>query len=124
MGKLSTMKVKSIVDPGLHGDGYGLHLNVSRTGTKSSILRVVVQDRRRDIGLGFTKLVTLAEARVEAAGMRRIARAGDDPTSRPALRPAVPIFDEAALQVHGNLRPTWRNAKHAFVWLASLKSHV
>jgi hypothetical protein len=43
------------------------------------MLRTVVQGRRRDIGLGGTSLVSLAEAREKALSYRKCAREGRYP---------------------------------------------
>lgn len=45
----------------------GLHLQVTPTGAKSWILRTVVGDRRRNIGLGAYPEVSLSKARRKAA---------------------------------------------------------
>lgn len=79
MGQLTVTKIKSLNEPGRYTDGAGLILNVSRTGSKSWILRVQAQGRRRDFGLGSARDVTLAEARDEARRLRRLIRAGVDP---------------------------------------------
>ncbi|WP_416194141.1 Arm DNA-binding domain-containing protein [Nitrobacter sp. TKz-YC01] len=49
---------------------------VDPTGTKRWVLRTIVHGRRRDIGLGGLRLVSLAAAREKAAEYRRIAREG------------------------------------------------
>lgn len=33
-------------------------------------------------------------------------------------------FAEAAARVHATFLPTWKNAKHAETWLATIKSHA
>jgi hypothetical protein len=122
MPKLTVKKVESLRKPGFYGDGEGLYLKVASAGSKSWILRTVVQGRRRDLGLGSAGLVPLAEARTKAREFRRIAREGGDPDTvrkQESLR-----FDEAARRVHSNLSETWRNGKHAKAWLASLGSYV
>ena len=52
MGKLTALSVKTEKETGRHGDGDGLYLHVAPSGTKSWVLRIVINDRRRDIGLG------------------------------------------------------------------------
>src|SRR5215213_8217384 len=64
---------------GFYADGQGLYLRVDEMGCKRWILRTVVQGKRRDIGLGSFKRVSLLEARVRARTLRRIARQGGDP---------------------------------------------
>jgi integrase len=102
-------------------DGGGLYVVVAPNGSKSWVLRVVVKQKRSDLGLGSTKLVTLAEAREEAHRLRKIARAGGDPIAdRRHERRPVPSFRTAAEEVHKALSQTFRSPKHSLQWLASL----
>lgn len=104
-------------------DGGGLYLVVAPGGSKSWVLRTVVKGRRCDLGLGGVALVSLAEAREDAARLRKIARAGGDPQAeRRRERRAVPSVDEAARQVHASHAPTFRNEKHRRQWISSLSS--
>ena len=63
MGKLSALAAKAMSKPGRHGDGDGLYLNIAPSGSKSWVQRIVVDGRRRDIGLGPYPAVSLARAR-------------------------------------------------------------
>ena len=56
-------KQKAIKKPGFYNVGDTLYLRVGFTGSKSWIQRLTIDGKRRDIGLGSFKLVTLAEAR-------------------------------------------------------------
>ena len=60
----------------LRRDGNGLYLIVDEAGAKRWLLRTVVHGRRRDLGLGSLRLVSLAEAREKARHYRKIAREG------------------------------------------------
>src|ERR1700689_301796 len=71
---LTSVRVNSISDPGRYGDGNGLYLVVDPSGAKRWVLRIVVQGKRRDIGLGGLRLVSLAEARTKALEYRRLAK--------------------------------------------------
>jgi len=66
MSKLTATAVKPANAPGRHGDGDGLFLLVGKSGGKSWMVRVQKDGRRRDIGLGSEKKVTLALARERA----------------------------------------------------------
>ena len=63
MGRLSATAVKAAKLPGRYGDGDGLYLLVSRAGARSWVCRVQKDGKRRDIGLGSAKKVSLAVAR-------------------------------------------------------------
>lgn len=125
MPKLTDKKVKALKKPGRYGDGEGLYLEVAASGSKSWILRVTAQGRRRDIGLGGYPDAPLSEAREKARDLRRIAKAGGDPLA--AKRPVQPslTFEEAARIVYDHLKPGWREGGvHVKHWITSLENHV
>lgn len=123
--RLNAVKVRSLNEPGRYADGNGLYLLVEESGAKRWVLRTVVSGRRRDMGLGSTQLVPLADARVEAANLRRMARSGGDPLAeRRRARRTVPTFKEAALKVHAVQSASFRNAKHRAQWISSLEAYV
>ncbi len=122
-GKLTVSRVRAIKDPGLYGDGNTLYLRVAPGGSKQWVQRVVINGRRRDVGLGGCEWVTLAEAREIAQANRRLARRGGDPLAA-KRRGKVPRFREAAELTHDSLRPRWRNEKVAANWIQQLERHA
>ena len=86
-GRLHPKSLTTLEKRGLHGDGGGLYLRVGPTGARSWILRIVVQGRRRDLGLGALELVSLKEAREKAQQWRKVAREGRDPAQVFAVLP-------------------------------------
>lgn len=125
MGKLTKDLVRALSEPGRYSDGDGLMLQISPSGGKSWLLRVQINGRRRDIGLGRTDEVPLTIARANAAQMRRLAHAGVDPLEeRRKERIVVPTFEEAAKQVHKELLGSWKNGKHTDQWLSTLKTYA
>ena len=122
-GRLTATKVKAIVRPGMHGDGGTLYLNVASGGSKSWIQRLVIDGKRRDLGLGGWPLVSLKEAREQAFENRRLARKGGDPLA--AKRKAkVPTFRVAAEKTFEANRPRWRSAKVAKNWMQQMERHA
>src|SRR5690349_955875 len=107
MGRLNAVTVKN-AKPGRHADGDGLYLLVKHSGARSWMLRVQVDGRRRDFGLGSVsfesiaadipierrKILTLGEAREKARIGRALAKAGLDPSDhwRQAARPPAAPF--------------------------------
>jgi hypothetical protein len=72
MGKLTAIAVKaSLANPGTYQDGEGLFLKVDKRGGSYWLLRLQRDGKRQDIGLGSAKLLTLAEARHKATGLRK-----------------------------------------------------
>jgi integrase len=145
MARLTAVTVKN-AKPGRHADGEGLYLLVKPTGAKSWLLRIQVDGRRRDIGLGTAdtstravgsgpelpivipilrrKLLTLSEAREKASMLRAAAKAGLDPiVERDRERRLIPTFSEAAIAAHEALRNGW-TAKGAKTFLNSLENHA
>ena len=102
--------------PGRHIDGQGLMLVVQRSGSRSWIQRLIIQGKRRDMGLGGFPLVSLSEARDMALANRKIARSGGDPRSQSAST-AVPTFAEATRTVHAIHAPSWRSDKQRQQWI-------
>lgn len=122
---LSTAKVGSLGEPGRYADGNGLYLIVDRSGAKRWVLRTVVQGKRRDMGLGSTRLVSLSEARDKAWEYRKIARSGGDPISARRRTEGLNLsFLEAAERVHAEHSASWRNPKHAQQWINTLKTYA
>lgn len=124
MGKLSALTVKSKNEPGRYGDGDGLFLIVKPTGSKSWVVRVQKNSRRRDFGLGSESKVTLAQARLKAAAVRSQMEAGLDPIVERLKAEGIPTFRAAAAIVHGEQKPAWRNSKHSRQWITTLETYV
>jgi integrase len=132
MAKLTAMKVKR-AKPGTYVDGDGLLLVVRHRSkdpeappSRQWVCRLQFQGRRYDIGLGSAKDVDLADARTEAAKLRRIARSGTDPLQarQSAAEAPPPPFREVAAAVHKEHAQTWGNAKHSAQWLATLEAYA
>ena len=132
MGKLYVKTIDSISKPGRYGDGDGLYLNVAPSGTKSWVQRMVINSRRRDIGLGSYPAVSLVQARSLAANNHTAVSEGRDPlaekqAAKEAVRnpaPSVPTFAQAAVAVIDLHRPTWSNPKHADQWRSTLQTYA
>jgi integrase len=145
MGQLTALSVKS-AKAGRHADGDGLYLLVKPTGGKSWLLRIQVEGKRRDIGLGTLdqspraagrgeaspidipllqrKILTLSEARDKARILRDAAKAGLDPIAeRDRERRGIPTFREAAISAHAALKEGW-SEKGAANFLTSLETHA
>lgn len=123
--KLTAISVKRL-GPGRHADGGGLYLEVDPSGARRWMLRTMVQGKRRDIGLGGARYVSLAEAREAAVSMRKIARAGGDPIAERNRESRKGVtFEAAARKIHlEHIIPNNRNAKHIAQWISSIETYV
>jgi integrase len=118
----TAVKVKQTNRPGRYADGNGLYLVVDESGAKRWILRIVIQKRRRDLGLGSARLVPLAEAREKALTYRKTARDGKDPAVEKRLAErAILTFAEGARIIHAEHCRAWKNKKHAAQWIKTLE---
>lgn len=101
--RLSAAAVRTISTPGWHGDGGGLYLEVDQSGRKRWAMRLTINGKRRDFGLGPIHKVFLQQAREAATRYRALAYQGADPTAerKAALnKRIVPTFADAAERVH------------------------
>ncbi|MDY0967581.1 tyrosine-type recombinase/integrase [Sphingomonas sp. CFBP9021] len=122
--RLSAATVRAIKTPGLHGDGNGLYLKVDPSGAKRWIQRLMIEGKRRDIGLGSASFISLAEARERALENRKLARTGGDPLAAKKRSMDVLTFKAAAEKVHELSKPNWRNDKHGDQWINTLTTYV
>jgi integrase len=72
---LTALAIKN-AGPGMYADGEGLYLRVARTGSKSWVLRHMLDVRARAKGLGPLSLMSLADAREKAQELRKQAGMG------------------------------------------------
>ncbi len=121
--RLTPVFVRKTSKPGRYCDGNGLYLKVDTSGARRWEQRLVIQGRQRTLGLGGVPLVSLAEAREEALANRKAARTGGDPMDL-RRQASIPTFEAAVTAVVELHRPSWRNAKHAAQWEATLRTYV
>lgn len=125
MGKLTATKVKALTEPGTYMDGDGLMLVVTSKSSASWKLRAMVAGKRRDIGLGSLKVLSLADARDRASDLRRQIAQGIDPIAeRKKVADPVPTFREAAASVHEEHKAAWKNGKHQDQWINTLTTYA
>ena len=124
MGKLTATGVRALKTAGSYGDGDGLFLIVGVSGASSWMVRAQKDGRRRDIGLGSAKKVTLATVRDRAARVRSQIEAGLDPVAERKKAAGVPTFRQAAALVHAEQKKAWRNGKHNAQWIQTLETYA
>lgn len=132
VNKLSALGVSKATKPGYYGDGAGLWLQVSASGSKSWIFRFTLARKQREMGLGAVHTVDLATARAKAKECRLLLLDGKDPLDArkaskltEALELARMItFDQCAAAYIAAHRSGWKNAKHASQWENTLSTYA
>ena len=122
--KLTAKFVESITAPGKYYDGNGVFLQVKPSGSKKWLQRYTINGRRREIGLGSAKLVSLAKVRKKAFNNLLLVGEGQDPIEEKRHSSAIPSFEDAARRVHADHLPSWRNPKHAAQFISTLETYA
>jgi integrase len=120
--------------PGMHADGGGLYLQVTKAGVPSWVFRFLPAgaQRERYMGLGPLHTITLAEARERARECRKFKLDGGDPIeARRAARAAVKVANAKTLTFKAcaeayirDNAASWKNPKHAAQWPSTLDTYV
>jgi integrase len=131
IGRLSAVALPKL-KAGMHPDGGGLYLQVTRGGAKTWIYRFMLHGRAREMGLGPLHIVSLAEAREKARECRRLRHEGIDPIEARKTRLAeerlaaatTMTFRECAERYIEAHRAGWKNPKHAAQWPSTLAAYA
>lgn len=127
MGELTALKVKNETTPGRHPDGAGLYLNIKPSGAKSWVQRIVVDGKRRDMGLGGYPSVSLADARKLAAANKSGAteRGKARRVKEVKIRKSTsPTFRDAADSFFALKSTTWKSEKVKRNWQQRAERYV
>ncbi len=133
--ELTALDVKRITRPGRYAVGNisGLLLVVKGTGSRSWILRTMVGNKRRNIGLGGYPEVTLAKACEKAREIKdQIKWKGIDPVEQRKVRRMALMasqngrmtFAEAARRTHEKKMSEFKNQKHGKDWINSVERYA
>lgn len=130
--RLTAVGVKNLKEKGLYGDGCGLYLRITDTGTKGWIFRFTLGTRTRDMGLGTCAAISLASAREIVEEYRKLLKQGIDPiemrkktahSQNGGITPAVSFRDAADRYISAHER-SWRNPKHRQQWRNTLSTYA
>ena len=127
--RLSAVQVRQLLDDstaeGRYADGNGLYLQIDNSGGKSWIFIWRRGGRRRVMGLGPARTVTLADARKLAKEADAMVRKGDDPiVERKRQIVGALTFGQAAQKCFAEVEAGWRSHDHRIVWQRSLTAHA
>ena len=125
-GRLNALKVAKLKEPGLYEDGGGLRLVVTDKGVKRWALRVTVNRRRVERGLGMWPGVSLEEARRKASEARAAAKDGRDlrAEARSGMRQRAVTFEAAFDTFFEIRRQKLSNGKHVLQWESTMRTFV
>lgn len=135
--ELSALAVKSLKGDGRYAVGgvTGLYLRIAGS-SRAWVLRLQVEGKRHDIGLGSFSSMGLSQARDAAREAildhRRKAKAGIDPMAEKRERKAAikaekakaKTFAECAAAYVTDHKDGWKNAKHAKQFSATLETYA
>ena len=132
IGKLTAVAVERTKRRVYFGDGGGLFLQVSARGSKSWVFRFKDNGKLREMGLGPTHTVNLAEAQEKARGCRKLRLEGIDPIeSRRAERAKARLaaakamtFKMCAERYIAAHSAGWRSPKSLAAWEGTLGTYV
>lgn len=127
--ELTAAAVAKLRDPGRYpvGGAAGLHLRITDSGSRLWVHRIMVDGKRRDIGLGRFEDVSLSQARDAARDKSRLVRQGLDPLPSLQLAPVAKVvrtFRATAEEYVESKRDGWRNEKHRAQWTATLEAYA
>src|ERR1700730_9126288 len=120
---LNARKVET-AKPGKYGDGGNLYLVVSKTGARKWVLRFTFRGKAKEMGLGSTASVPLADAREKATTARRKIAQGLNPIDERKRDSGFPTFDEMADDLPETLAAGSRNEKHKVQWKSTLETYA
>ena len=134
MARLTAAKVRELSKPGRYGDGGGLNLSIAKGGSKSWVMRLRIDGKRTDKGLGGYPTVSLSAARKAMEVYRGMIAGGRNPwdEDQRALKERmgeinrIPTFEEAARKLHMDKVEAGEisSDKHARNWIQMLERHV
>jgi len=126
--RLTARFCSTVTKPGRHADGGNLYLRVETSGSARWVFLWMRDGRQREAGLGSRDIVSLAEARELAAGMRQSLTKGIDPLeARAAERRANAAritFGQFCETFLATRESAWKNEKHRAQWRMTLETYA
>jgi integrase len=129
---LTQLGLKSLTKrPGRHADGGGLYFRVIAKDKCYFVFRFRIAGREREMSLGPWPELTLEEARIKHAALRKTVKvdkidplAGKRSKGVPVGPSGVPSFGAMALKHIEAHEGSWKSAKHSRQWNATLRTHA
>jgi integrase len=133
--RLSAIFVRRCKTPGVYLDGGGLRLRVMPNGSRIWVMRVTVSGKSHDISLGPLAKTSLADARSQAAEIRKVVADGRNPAAErqaaavasarpPAQEVRRPTFRDCWRAYWAVKEPQLSNPKHRDQWTMTMRAYV
>ena len=131
--RLNALQVKNLSTRGNHADGAGLYLQVTKSGTKTWVMRFMLNGKAREMSLGSVNDVTLREARARRDVQRKLVRdEGKDPIevrkqaklAQSLIGSNVMTFDACAAAYIDAKSVEWTNEKHRHQWIGTIAQYA
>ena len=116
INRLTARAVSTLKVPGRHADGGGLYLQVDPSLAKRWVFVFQWRGQRKEMGLGSTLAVGLAEAREAAQAARASVRGGVNPIEARKAEQVGKTFGDVADDVLAGILPSLSNMKHQNQW--------
>lgn len=125
LARLTALAVKKASRPGIYQDGGGLRFVVTPAGTRQWVLRITINGKRRDVGLGGYPAVSLETARELAAGHRSTAKTGGDPIEqRRIVKAKARTYRQAFDDYYATKKKELTNGSHVREWQSCMERYV
>jgi integrase len=129
---LTALQVKALTAPGAWRVSRCLYVQITDTGSRSWLMRYMLNGISREMGLGPCDLLTLAEARAKVSEYRRLLLEGIDPIEHrrqkrreKMLASASAItFRVCAERYIAAHEAGWKNGKHRNQWQSTLETYA
>lgn len=132
--ELTALEVSRLRSPGMHAIGGvpGLYLQVVESGGRTWVLRLVIGQKRREMGLGGYPAVTLAQVKEKARDARELVDRGIDPIQQRREAKSALLADAAAGKTFSQCvtdyvdakSAEWRSPKHRQQWSNTLDQYA
>ena len=129
LNRLTAKTVENITADGRYCDGGNLYLRINNGGKSWVFMyRDRVTGRLREMGMGPTFVVSLADARRKAAEARKLLWDAKDPLAEKRAQKAAAqrakTFGEFADEFVEKVLPSFRNDKHQYQWRQTLTAYA
>jgi integrase len=126
LNTLSHLLARNLV-AGKYADGQGLWLVKRDRQLGKWVLRLVIDGKRREMGLGRWPDVSIAEARERAATARRVVRDGEDPIEmriKAKIKPSRLTLAQAIDSCFEARKAELKGDGEAGRWMSPIKQHI